>query len=193
MIAFFAEQINVTSEINVSYEPSQDFQLACCVQVLDVGTSSARPQKVKTQFREIVIGWELFEQTSDLFRSSRVLYKIYKMRLTETADLRVDASQILGDQATPDWFKRFHPKALLGKYCLLGLDASSDDSLMNGFTKVVVKPLTESFKTQKLPSPTSSIGLFMISEPDLDLLEKLPIHIQELIKNSIEFQSISHE
>lgn len=157
---------------------------ACCVQVIDMGTQPSPKAEKLAHRREILFGWELVDPTIDLAVKPRVVYKCYGMNLGVDSSLRKDLERLLSTH-NPDWFQRFTPKSLLGRYCVVTF-ASQSENLSSVYVKTV-KALKADIDTSKLPKPKTSFGIFMISEPDIDLFERLPQDIRQKIRLSPEW------
>jgi len=161
--------------------------LACCVQIIDVGTqkfdAKSRSKKYGTFFkRTIFLGWETESPT-------RVLYKKYELSIKDGSPLRRDAEKMFGEQLQPEWFRRFEVKKLLGKYCKVICVADKNPSRLNDYKVNRIARLPLASEKDSLFKPSTPFNLFLISEPDMKFLESLPAQIQELIKSSPEFNS----
>jgi hypothetical protein len=162
-------------------------ELACCVRVIDIGTQNIKASSGATQKREIVLGWELILASENQKRLMQIVYKSYELNLTEGSTLRQDLQSWLGEGFKVDGVKRFTPKSLLGKYCNLELTPTSNDDGIQNFEVKVVAPIPIETDKGTLPKPLTSFQIFTISEPDLELLESLPVEIKNQIKNSAEY------
>jgi hypothetical protein len=110
------------------------------------------------------------------------------VKWSETSELRKDVQSWLGDELTDERIRRFAPKFLLGKYCSLELAAAvSNDDGAQIFVVKGVAPLPIGIEPTTLPKPVSGFRIFTISEPDVKLLESLPVEIKNQIKNSPEY------
>ena len=161
---------------------SSDFY--CCVQIIDNGSQQVKTHDGVRQARELIFGWELVGYG----QGPKTVYKTYDMRLTEGSPLRQDLESWMGDEFT-DKIKRFDLKSILGKYCMLTLSSSSvENGVVNHFVNEIT-PLSSDSEQSTLAKPLTRYGIFMASEPDMDLFDSLPVEIQEQIKSSPEFVS----
>jgi len=157
--------------------------ICCCVHLIDAGTRNSAPF---TEEREIFLGWEvLIDQTNE--SEPQIVYKTYPVKWSEISELRKDVQSWLGDELTDERIRRFAPKSLLGKYCNLELAPLSNDDGAKIFAVKGVAPLPIGIDPATLPKPVSSFRIFTISEPDMELLESLPVEIKTQIKNSAEY------
>lgn len=159
-------------------------KIFCCVQVIDVGTQAHTKAGKIAHRREILFAWERVDPTIDSAAKPMVVYKCYGMNLGQDSSLRKDLEQLLSTQ-NPNWFQRFTPKSLLGKYCVVTL-ASQPENL-SSICVTRVKALKADIDPSKLPKPITPFGIFMISEPDIDLFERLPQDIRQKISLSPEW------
>jgi hypothetical protein len=164
---------------------------ACCVHVIDVGTQDGIVQSNLFKMRQIALGWELACNQTTKARSPQVVYKTYDMSFAEGSALRQDLESWMGDEFK-DRIRRFDLKSILGKYCMLTLSSSSgENGEVHHFVNEIT-PLSSDLEQKTLVKPLTRYGVFMISEPDMDLFDNLPFEIQELIKKSPEFVSAQH-
>ena len=162
------------------------YALTCCVQVIDAGTKNTVNFGDQINDRQIFIGWEiLVDQGISLV--SRNVYKSYDVKWSETSELKRDVKNWLGAELTDERIKRFTPKSLLGKYCNLELAPKPNDDGVQIFEVKAVAPLPIDTDQGTLPKPLTSFQIFTISEPDMELLESLPVEIKTQIKNSPEY------
>ena len=162
-------------------------ELACCVKVIDVGTQNFKAPSGATPKREIVLAWELMFASEHHKRLLQIVYKSYELNLTKGSTLRQDLQSWLGDELKEDSIKRFAPKSLLSKYCILKLDSYIGVDGKKNHSAQKITPLPKEFDLSKLVKPVTQFGIFMVSEPDMNLLESLPPEIQNKIKNSPEY------
>ena len=156
--------------------------------VVDVGTQEVVEQSSLRLTRQIALGWELVDDQTTEGRSPQKVYKTYDMSFTEGSALRQDLESWMGDEFN-DRIKRFDLKSILGKYCILTLGSSSgEDGEVNHFVNEI-SPLPSDLDQKILAKPLTRYGIFMISEPYMDLFDNLPVEIQEQIKSSPEFVS----
>ena len=162
-------------------------ELACCVWVIDVGTQNFKAPSGAFQKREIVLGWELMHASEDHKKLLRIVYKSYELNLAEGSILRQDLQSWLGDEFNEDNIKRFVPKSLLSKYCFLELGSSTGVEGKKNNSVQKITPLPKKFDQNNELKPVTQYRTFMVSEPDMDLLESLPPEVQKKIKNSPEY------
>jgi len=165
---------------------AMSYELACCVQVIDAGTKNTVNFGDQINDRQIFIGWEILVDQG-ISSDSRNVYKSYDVKWSETSELRKDVKNWLGAELTDERIKRFTPKSLLGKYCNLELVPLSNDDGAKILAVKGVAPLPIGIDPATLTKPVSSFRIFTISEPDMELLESLPVEIKNQIKNSPEY------
>lgn len=162
-------------------------ELACCVHVVDVGTQTqATTRKIRSK-REMFLGWELILPDSTHTPKSRVVYKCYELSIAPESSLRKDVERLIGHELNANTYKRFSPKELLGSYCQLGLSNPLNGVDDSSLCVSRVKCLPTDLDRAALPKPKTPYGFFMTSEPDMELLSRLPPEIQAKIRQSIEF------
>ena len=160
--------------------------MACCVHLIDAGSRVKHTPIDEPKDREIFLGWEiLIDQAIE--SEPQIFYKPYPVKWSETSELRKDVQSWLGDELTDERIRRFAPKSLLGKYCNLELAPLSNDDEAKILAVKGVAPLPIGIDPATLPKPVSSFQIFTISEPDMELLESLPVEIKNQIKNSPEY------
>jgi len=162
--------------------------LACCVQIIDVGTQrfnkKSETKKYVTYFKRMIfLGWETESPT-------RVLYKKYELSIKDGSLLRRDAEKMFGEQLTDEWFRRFDLKKLLGKYCKVICVADKNPSPITDYKVNRIVQLPIGCRPESLFKPITPFSLFLTSEQDMNLLESFPVHIQDLIKSSPEYISL---
>ena len=157
--------------------------ICCCVHLIDAGSRNSAPF---AEEREIFLGWEILVDQG-INSTSQIVYKSYDVKWSETSELRKDVQSWLGDELTDERIRRFAPKSLLGKYCNLELAPLSNDDGAKILAVKGVAPLPIGIDPATLPNPVSSFQIFTISEPDVELLENLPVEIKNQIKNSPEY------
>ncbi|WP_408595131.1 phage replication initiation protein, NGO0469 family [Limnohabitans sp.] len=164
------------------------FLTACCIQVIDLGTQRINATNRDWCARKIMFTWEVVGDQTTEGRTHQKVYKAYDMRLTEGSELRQDLQSWFGDEFNES-NKRFDLKSILGKYCLLALDSSSGVEVVGNQSVQKITPLSSDLDQNTLAKPLTRYGIFMTSEPDMDLFDSLPVEIQEQIKNSPEYVS----
>jgi hypothetical protein len=164
--------------------------LACCVQIIDVGTQrfnkKSETKKNGTYFKRMIfLGWETESPT-------RVLYKKYELSIKEGTLLRRDVEKMFGEQLPDEWFRRFDLKKLLGKYCKVIRVADKNPSRISDYKVNRIVALPVGSNPESLFKPITQFNLFLTSEPNMSLLESFPAQIQDLIKSSSEFTALNN-
>lgn len=160
------------------------FFIACCIQVIDLGTQRINAPDGVWFARKIMFTWELIGNNTADDRGPHAVYKTYDLSFTEDSELRQDLQSWLGDEFK-NRIRQFDLKSMLGKYCMLELITCGGEL---GSEQLIQKitPLPNGSDQSTLAKPSAQLGVFNISTPDLEMFGRLPHAIQEQIKSSPE-------
>ena len=156
---------------------------ACCVHLIDVGTQETDGQDFQ---RLVYLGWEVVGGEAEGSGRRPLVYKSYVLSLSGSSQLKVDVERLLGHELTPERIRRFDLKSVLGKCCYLNTAVDSVGGTAQTSTPTIC-PLPSCVLRPSLPTPLTPHGIFMTSDPDMDLYEMLPSEIQQKIRSSPEF------
>ena len=169
------------------HSSAQASNFFCCVQVVDIGTQENNDANLVVQKRKIVFIWECIDDLLVCDGSPQKVYKSYEMSLNEGSVLLQDLKDWIGHEHVQDRIKRFIPKSMLGKYCQLHWKSITGSEHAQKFVVQNISPVPSDFDHTILAKPMTKLGVFMASEPDMELFATLPPEIQEKIKLSPEF------
>ena len=162
--------------------------IACCVQIIDVGTTRFVSKKKEIHRKTIYIGWEILSNIDTTPMKKEVVYKLFTLRWDKNSSLRKNVERWNGGKLSEEQQRRFDLKSLLSRYCQLTVERSPDWADHRASKIERVDALPANIESKSLTKPSTQFHLFRISEPDIGYLGQLPINIQKKIKGSPEFK-----
>jgi hypothetical protein len=162
--------------------------IACCVQIIDAGTTRFVSKKKEIHRKIIYIGWEILSNIDTTPIKKEVVHKSFTLRWDKNSALRKNVERWNGEKLTKEQQRRFDLKSLLSRYCQLTVERSPDWAEHRASRIKWIDALPAYIESKSLTKPSTQFHLFRISEPDIGYLGQLPINIQKKIKSSPEFK-----
>lgn len=160
--------------------------VARCFRIVDLGTQHGEYKGNPTRRNQIVISWELPEETIETDKGTIPLTasRFYTNSLSEKASLRQDLEAWRGRGFTDAELQKFDLESILGQPCMLTI-ISND----NGKTKVA--GVTGLPKNMKCPEAVNPPFTFWLDEQlDHNKFDQISEGIQGIIKKSEEWKEI---
>ena len=149
---------------------------AICYMIVDIGTQKVTYEGEETLKRQIIIGWETPDETTDDGKPLSII-KTYTLSFNEKAVLAKDYKAWVKD-STPN---KFNLGALLGMGCNLNIGITSGgNAKVTGVSALKAK--------EKVPELVAEPVCFDMRNPSEDALSRLPGFIKEKILASPEYQ-----
>lgn len=164
-------------------QPPAGTHLAVCYSVVDLGTQHTEFNGEEKTANQVLISWELPEETMDDGRPFSVS-RFYTNSLHEKASLRKDLVAWRGRDFTQEELNRFDLASILGKTCLVSV-------VMNQKGKAKVGAVLAVPKGTPQKEPTNPIRAFFMDEWDPHAFSELPKGLQGLVAKSDEYGWLS--
>ena len=119
-----------------------------------------------------------------------IVTKDYNLSWNEKATLRQDLQSWRGKAFTEDEQKRFDIKSILDKWCMLNIVHKPKKNGSGVYANVKGITPVASFHKNKLPKGHNQHGIFMISEPDMEMFETFGKYLKEMIQRSPEWKAV---
>jgi hypothetical protein len=157
---------------------------AVCTHVIAVGTKDDTDLKCHSDDAgpRIAIGWRVFNDDNDGSKETTTFFKLYKLSIQADSALRSDVNSWLG---IDEDFKRFNIRKLLGKDCQLELNDTIKGTSESTFS---VNRVLSGLNFESTKFSASELIYFTAGDPEQQLLKQLPIEVQMMIKNSMEYR-----
>jgi hypothetical protein len=168
--------------------------LARCYRVVDLGTQKSEYKGEITFKRKMMIGWELHgedDSGNPLVTESgepMAIFKSYNLSWTDKSALRIDLQAWRGTPFTPDELTKFDLKKILDQWCMVNV-VQKDVGGKNYSNVESITSVPQMIKKAGLPKGVNACQLFSISDPDMEVFEKLSKNLKEKIENSPEWKS----
>ena len=170
--------------------PPAGTHLATAYRVIDLGTQTTRFNGDEKQTHQIMVTWELPEETMEDGRPFSVTRR-YTWSMSEKASLRHDLESWRGVPFTEKDFGEggFNIKNILGKSCLINIVRTDKD----GKSYANVKSISKLMKGQKGPEQTSNEQVYLWINPklwDAQAFNKLSDYMKGTIMKSPEYAAM---
>jgi hypothetical protein len=170
--------------------PPAGTHLATAYRVIDLGTQTTRFNGDEKQTHQIMVTWELPEETMEDGRPFSVTRR-YTWSMSEKASLRHDLESWRGVPFTEKDFGEggFNIKNILGKSCLINIVRTDKD----GKSYANVKSISKLMKGQKGPEQTSNEQVYLWINPklwDAQAFAKLSEYMKGTIMKSPEYAAM---
>lgn len=175
--------VNGSAASNIDPIP-EGTHLAVCSMLIDLGMQYS--EQYKNSARKVLIGWELPEETIELDDGPhpRTISKRYTASLNERSNLRADLAAWRGRDFTPEELAAFDLRAIVGKSCLINIIHSTREGKTYANIGSVMA-LPKGMAKGKLDEPPT---VFDLDTDQIDLVEKFPKWIGDIIKKSSTYQ-----
>lgn len=170
--------------------------LARCYRVIDLGTQETNYEGKRDFKRQLKIVWEIHGNDDDGNPivtgkgEPMIVTKDYNMTWNDKGTLRKDLQAWRGKAFTEDEQKRFDIKSILDKWCMLNVAHKPKKNGSGVYANVVgITPVVASLKAS-LPKGHNQCGIFMISDPDMEMFETFGKYLKETIQKSPEWKAV---
>lgn len=170
--------------------------LARCYRFIDLGTQQTNFEGKVDYKRKLKIVWEIHGE-DDAGKpivtdkgEPMIITKDYTMSWNDKATLRKDLQSWRGREFTDEEQKRFDIKSILDKWCMLNVAHKPKKTGTGSYANVVaVTPVPNAIKNA-LPKGHNKCGMFMISEPDMEMFDSFGKHLKDTIQNAPEWKAV---
>lgn len=172
-----------SSEGGSFQDPPVGTHVARCVRIIDLGTQEQEWQGKKKKRNQVVVQWELPEETIDIDGKPMPMLcsRFYTNDLWEKSNLYKDLVAWRGKPFTQEELDGFDLENILGAPCLVTIAEKENG---NG---VKVTGVSKLVKGQKCPPQVSESSCFWIDPWDDNAFHALPEGFQKLIAKSDEY------
>lgn len=153
---------------------------AVCNMLVDLGMQ--KNEQYNTTSRKVLIGWQLPDETIEIDGKPepRTISKRYTLSLSESSNLRADLAAWRGRDFTPQELQAFDLRNIVGAGCLIGIiHKESNGKKYANISSIMALP-----KGMSKPQTTGTPTVFDLDEDPLDVVDKLPKWIYEIICKS---------
>ena len=170
--------------------------LARCYRFIDLGTQQTNFEGKVDYKRKLKIVWEIHGE-DDAGKpivtdkgEPMIITKDYTMSWNDKATLRKDLQSWRGREFTDEEQKRFDIKSILDKWCMLNVAHKPKKNGTGSYANVVaVTPVPNAIKNA-LPKGHNKCGMFMISEPDMEMFDSFGKHLKDTIQGAPEWKAV---
>ena len=169
--------------------------LARCYRIVDLGTQKTEYQGSIKHAQKVLIQFEVHGENDigePLLSSKGEPMSIGKrltLSLAEKATLRKDLSNWRGRDFTAEELRGFELKNLLGVWAMISVTRSVGNNGKEYTNIATINPVPQALRKQGLPQGFNPLGIFAISNPDMELFDTFSEKIKETIVSSPEWQS----
>ena len=171
--------------------------LARCYRIIDLGTQKTEFEGNVDFKRKLKVVWEIHGEDEDgkpIVTSKNepmIITKDYTMSWGDKATLRKDLQSWRGKPFTEDEQKRFDLKSVLDKWCMVNVAHKPKKSGGGVYANVVaVTPVPQAIKTAGLPKGHNQCGIFLISEPDMEMFNTFGEYLKKTIQAAPEWKAV---
>lgn len=168
--------------------------LARCYKIIDLGTQQVE-YKGEVKFQEkVMIQFEVHgedDQGNPLVTSKgepMSISKNYTASLNDSATLRIDLKNWRGRDFTPEEMRGFELKNILGAWAMITVVKTQGRDGKEYTNIGAVMPVPANMKKAGLPDGINKTEIFDISNPSLEVYEKLSDNLKAKIQKSPEWQ-----
>jgi hypothetical protein len=168
--------------------------LARCYRIIDLGTQKTEWQGQVKLLPKVMFQFEVHGEDEDgnPLRTSKgepmSISKNYTLWLKEKSLLKADLEAWRGKGFTQDELKGFELKNVLGAWCLLTVTRATGKDGKDYTNISGVSPVPKAMKAS-LPEPHNEVGIFSISDPDMEMFETFSDRIKQRIMDTPEWKS----
>ena len=170
---------------------------ARCYRIIDLGTQRSEYEGQVKMSRKIKICWEVHgndDEGNPIVTSKgepMIINKDYNFSWADKASLRIDLQDWRGKAFTEEEQKRFNLKSVLDKWCMINVTHKAKKSGKGVYANVTaVTPIPNALKAN-LPEGHNQAGIFMISEPDMEMFDSFGDFLKKQIESSPEWQGMN--
>ena len=171
--------------------------LARCYRIIDLGTQKTEFEGNVDFKRKLKVVWEIHGEDDEgkpIVTSKNepmIITKDYTMSWGDKATLRKDLQSWRGKPFTEDEQKRFDLKSVLDKWCMVNVAHKPKKSGGGVYANVVaVTPVPNSLKAITLPKGHNQCGIFLISEPDMEMFNSFGEYLKKTIQAAPEWKAV---
>ena len=171
--------------------------LARCYRIVDLGTQKSEYQGKVNHLQKVMIQFEVHgeDENGNALVTSKgepmSISKNFTLSLAEKATLRKDLQTWRGREFTADELRGFELKNVLGAWAMITA-AKSIGGNGKEYTNIVsINPVPVAIKKAGLPEGFNKLAMFVIEEPDMELLETFGNGLREKITSSPEWRARS--
>lgn len=188
----------IVEDTGTSFTPvPAGMHLARCYRIVDLGTQKTEFEGNVSFKRKLKIVWEIHGEDDEGKPivtdkgEPMIITKDYTMSWGDKATLRKDLQSWRGKDFTEDEQKRFDLKNVLDKWCMVNVAHKPKKTGAGVYANVVaVTPVPNAIKNA-LPKGHNKCGLFMISEPDMEMFESFGKYLKETIQAAPEWKAVT--
>lgn len=169
---------------------------ARCYRIIDLGTQKSDYEGQIKFSRKIKICWEVHgndDEGNPIVTNKgepMIITKDYNMSWADKASLRIDLQDWRGKAFTEEEQKRFNLKSVLDKWCMINVTHKAKKNGKGVYANVTaVTPVPNALKAA-LPEGHNRAGIFMISEPDMEMFDGFGDFLKKQIESSPEWQAV---
>lgn len=188
----------IVEDTGTSFTPvPAGMHLARCYRIVDLGTQKTEFEGNVSFKRKLKIVWEIHGEDDEgkpivtEKNEPMIITKDYTMSWGDKATLRKDLQSWRGKEFTEEEQKRFDLKNVLDKWCMVNVAHKPKKNGQGSYANVVaVTPVPNAIKNA-LPKGHNKCGLFMISEPDMEMFESFGKYLKETIQAAPEWKAVT--
>jgi hypothetical protein len=169
--------------------------LARCYRIVDLGTQKTEYQGQVKHLQKVMIQFEVHGEDDNgnplvtAKGEPMSISKNFTLSLAEKATLRKDLQAWRGRDFTPDELRGFELKNVLGAWAMITAAKSLGGNGKEYTNIVSINPVPVAIKKSGLPEGFNKLGIFVISEPDMELFGTFSDYLKEKIQGSPEWRS----
>lgn len=157
--------------------------VARCIKIIDLGTQTSEYQGVQTVKNQILISWELSNETTEIdgIQKPFIVSKFLTNSLNKKANLRALLVSWRGRDFTDEELARFDLETILGAPCILSVVHNSKD-------KATVEGVMKLAKGMDCPKAFNPLFSFWLGDFDKEKFNSLSDGLKQIIMKSPEYQ-----
>ena len=170
--------------------------LARCYRIIDLGTQKTEYEGNIDYKRKLKLVWEIHGEDDagkPIVTSKNepmIITKDYTMSWGDKATLRKDLQSWRGREFTEEEQRRFDLKSVLDKWCMVNVAHKPKKSGGGVYANVIAVTPVPSVMKSSLPQGHNKCGLFMLSEPDMEMFDSFGDYLKKTIMAAPEWKAV---
>ncbi len=168
--------------------------LARCYRIIDLGTQKTEWAGQVKLLQKVMFQFEVHSEDDEgnpLVTSKgepMSISKNYTLSLGDKSQLRADLEAWRSKEFTRDELKGFELKNVLGAWCMLTVTRATGKDGKDYTNISGISPVPKAMKAS-LPEPHNEVGIFSISNPDMEMFDTFSDRIKQRIMDTPEWKS----